>query len=149
MAVSPQMQARLDKIQNLVDQGYTVSRKWESIPVLKSSEGLSRNLINNGPAGFSWIGFFFPFAVCTQIREWSYFAVYGISCLLISFITSIIGGDLWWLEFIVDVAYGFFYPYLRFMAIKKDVKEIDRLPSILLGFTLFITINILAFTLIS
>ncbi len=148
MAVSPQMQARLDKIQNLVDQGYTVSRQWECIPVLKNSEGLSKNLINNGPAGFSWIGFLFPFVVCTQIREWSYFAVYGVSCLFISFITMIFGADLW-LELIVDIAYGFFYPYLRFMAIKKDVKEIDRLPSILLGSSLFIAINILAYIVIS
>ena len=78
MSISAQMQSRLDRIDALIKEGHTLEKKWGYYPDLKTSSGKSVNIFGplfrlSGPAGFSWIAFFFPWAVCAQIREWSYF----------------------------------------------------------------------------
>ena len=140
MSTSLQMQKRLEKIQGLIDEGYTLEKKF-GFPVLKTSEGKSKPLGGfNSPTGFSWIAFFFPFAVCTQIREWSYFYITAIILIVISLVSLILDplSDLYRGATVgIGVMYGFYYPYLRYLANKKGIKDIPILISILLG--LFLT----------
>jgi len=139
MTISPQMQKRLDKIQALVNEGYTLDKKY-GLPIFKTSEDKAKPVGGlKAPTGFSWIAFFFPFAVCTQIREWSYFYITGIFFLLLSFIHIIFGveasgpGSL-----ALGILYGYNYPYLRYISNKKGTEEIPVFISIILGLVLSI-----------
>ena len=72
------MKSRLDRIDALISEGYTLNKIWGFYPDLKTSAGKSVDIFGSlfrlaGPAGFSWVAFFFPWAVCVQIREWSFF----------------------------------------------------------------------------
>ena len=83
MAVSPQMQTKLDKIDALVKDGYTLSKSRGFIS-LKNSHAKDVNIFGgflsfSGPAGFSWIAFFFAPIVCAQIKEKSFF---NLLCVL-------------------------------------------------------------------
>ena len=135
--VSKQMLARLEIIDKLASQGYLVKKTWESIPGLVSSSGLDKSVLISSPAGFSWIAFFFPFAVCTQIKEWSYFYVVGSMYLAGSIFYKISGWDP---AFIIGLGigyqYGFYFPYLRWLAIQNDKPELDKGSSVLLGLVL-------------
>ena len=139
MSTSLQMQKRLDKIQGLIDEGYNLEKKF-GFPVLKTSEGKSKSVGGiNSPTGFSWIGFFFPFVVCTQIREWSYFYINGIILIVISLVSLKLNpsSDLYTGSQVgIGVMYGFYYPYLRYLANEKGIKEIPILISIFLGIIL-------------
>ena len=74
--ISPEMEKRLSAIRKLVKEGYTLDKTLNAFPELRNKSGRNIALGPLGnPAGFSGIAFFFPFAVCTQIREWSYFYV--------------------------------------------------------------------------
>jgi hypothetical protein len=140
MAISLQMQKRLDKIQALIDQGYTLEKSY-GFPVLKTSEGKAKPVGGfKAPTGFSWIAFFFPFAVCTQIREWSYFYITGIFFIAISIASAIfkIDTSTSGSAGILGVIYGFNYPYLRYLSSKKGTEEIPVLASIVLGVVLLI-----------
>ncbi|MFL0730063.1 MAG: DUF2628 domain-containing protein [Prochlorococcus sp.] len=140
MAISLQMQKRLDKIQALIDQGYTLEKSY-GFPVLKTSEGKAKPVGGfKAPTGFSWIAFFFPFAVCTQIREWNYFYVVGIFSIAISITTAIFNIDFTnaGTAAAIGVMYGFNYPYLRYLSNKKGTEEIPVLASIVLGIVLSI-----------
>ena len=90
-AISFQMQEKIGRIENLIQNGYTlVKTKYRFIDFKKSPEK-GVNIcggFKSSPAGFSWIAFFFPFAVCTQIKEWSYF--YNVGCFWI--IVAVIEG---------------------------------------------------------
>jgi hypothetical protein len=133
-SVSKEMLVRLEAIDKLASQGYQVKKIWDAIPALASSSGIDKTVLASSPAGFSWIAFFFPFAVCTQIREWSYFYVAGIAYLAGSVLYKITGWDP---TFIVSLAisyqYGFYFPYLRWHAIQNKTPEIDMAISIILG----------------
>jgi len=137
MTVSKQMLTRLEIIDKLASQGYLVKKTWESIPGLVSSSGLDKSVLTSSPAGFSWIAFFFPFAVCTQIKEWSYFYVVGSMYLAGSIFYKVSGWDP---AFIVGLGigyqYGFYFPYLRWLAIQNDKPELDKGSSVLLGLVL-------------
>ena len=72
------MKSRLDRIDALISEGYTLNKIWGFYPDLKTSAGKSVDIFGSlfrlaGPAGFSWVAFFFPWAVCVQIREWPFF----------------------------------------------------------------------------
>ena len=131
MAISRQMQARFDKIDSLVENGYSLQKMWGYYPNLVKPSRESVNIFGgffsfSGPAGFSWIAFFFPWAVCAQIREWSFFYFLGIfdlfsTILNLSFNTS-----------------SNMFPYLRYMASNKGITELPKAASIFLGFTLCI-----------
>jgi hypothetical protein len=136
--ISPEMQKRLLAIQKFLEEGYTLDRILNAFPELKNNSGRSvgPNSFRN-PAGFSWVAFFFPFAVCTQIREWSYFYVSGIICVLTSIISSVIKNDLSNVSNIaISLGYGIFFPYLRYIAVEKEVEEIPRGKSIIFGLLL-------------
>jgi len=125
MAISPPMHARLSAISNLVSEGYEVEKEWHSFPVLISRNGIKKPLtLFKNPAGFSWIGFFFPFAVCTQIKEWSYFyvssAIFFIASLVSAFVRfdfSNAAGTS------IAIMYGQYYPYLASWQTKRTCKK--------------------------
>lgn len=137
MTISPKMRPRLEAIDKLVHEGYKIKKVWDAFPVLESSSGVVRNVFSSSPAGFSWIAFFFPFAVCAQIKEWSYFYVTGFILLAGSFLYKITGWDPGYaLSIAIGVQYGFFYPYLRWQALRKGDRELGVGLSILVGILL-------------
>jgi hypothetical protein len=135
--VSEEMLVRLEAIDKLTSQGYQVKKIWEAIPGLVGASGIDKSVLVSSQAGFSWIAFFFPFAVCTQIKEWSYFYVAGAMYLAGSIFYKASGWDP---TFIISMAisyqYGFYFPYLRWLAIENKQAEIEKGSSILLGLLL-------------
>jgi len=136
--ISPEMNNRLSAIRKLVKEGYTLDKTLNAFPELRNNSGRSIGLnIFTNPAGFSWVAFFFPFAVCTQIREWSYFYATGILYVLVSIASSIIKVDLSsFASIAVSLSYGIYFPYLRYIAVQKEVEEIPRGKSIIYGILL-------------
>ena len=143
LTISPQMKPRLDLIEALISEGYTLNKIWGYYPDLKTPSGKSVNIFGSilplsGPAGFSWVAFFFPWAVCTQIREWSFF--------YLLFIFSLLGtiSDIFFetppsiINLLTCYSYGSMFPYLRYLATKRDVEEIPKTSSILIGFVLYL-----------
>lgn len=137
-SISVEMGKRLSVINQLIQEGYTLSKAHNALPVLTSPSGRNYNLsLFKNPAGFSWIGFFFPYAVCTQIREWSYFYVTGIIYILASIASSMIRDDISGLTgLVISLAYGVYLPYLRYIAVQKEVEEIPKGKSIIFGLLL-------------
>ena len=83
MTISPNMQIKIDRINALIAQGYTLKKSGINID-FRNSSGRPVSIFGffASPAGFSWIAFFFPFAVCAQIKEWSFFYVFPYLRLL-------------------------------------------------------------------
>lgn len=134
--VSKQMRVRLEAIDKTVSQGYKVKKIWDAIPGLVGSSGIDKSVFSS-PAGFSWIAFFFPFAVCAQIREWSYFYVAGSLYLAGSILYKASGWDpAAIIGLALSLQYGYYYPYLRWLAIQDEKAELSRGSSILLGLLL-------------
>ena len=138
------MKIKLDRIDALISEGYTLNKAWGYYPDLKTSSGKSVNIFGSlfrlsGPAGFSWIAFFFPWAVCVQIREWPFFYSLFIfslfnTILAIFFEASTSITSL--LSLLTCYWYACMFPYLRYIATKQDVEEISKTSSILIGFVL-------------
>lgn len=133
--VSDSMKRRLANIDQHLSHGYMLKKELGAFPIIIGSDGRRHNIsIFNNPAGFSWIAFFFQFAVCTQIREWSYFFVSSILLALVTIITLISGLNLSIASSMaICLMYGMYFPYLRHMALARNVREIPKGPSILLG----------------
>lgn len=136
--LSPEMLKRYLAIHNYLKEGYTLVKILNAFPVIRNNSGRSIGLnIRANPPGFSWIAFFFPFAVCTQIREWSYFYVMGIISVLGSIASSMAKVDLSSsVNLAVSLCYGIYFPYLRYIAVQKEVKEIPIGKSIIYGLLL-------------
>lgn len=135
--VSKEMLARLKAIDKLASQGYQVRKIWDAIPGLIGSSGIDKSVLVSSPAGFSWIAFFFPFAVCAQIKEWSYFYVAGSLFLAGSVFYRASGWDpTYVISLAIAYQYGFYFPYLRWLAIQNNKPELDKGSSILLGLLL-------------
>ena len=138
------MKIKLDRIDALISEGYTLNKTWGYYPDLKTSSGKSVNIFGSlfrlsGPAGFSWIAFFFPWAVCVQIREWPFFYSLFIfslfdTILAIFFEASTSIASL--LSLLTCYWYACMFPYLRYLAAKRNVNEISKISSILIGFAL-------------
>ena len=138
------MKIKLDRIDALISEGYTLNKAWGYYPDLKTSSGKSVNIFGSlfrlsGPAGFSWIAFFFPWAVCVQIREWPFFYSLFIfslfdTILAIFFEASTSIASL--LSLLTCYWYACMFPYLRYLAVKKNVDEVSKASSILIGFVL-------------
>ena len=138
------MKTRLDRIDALISEGYTLNKKWGFYPDLKTAAGKSVEIFGSlfrlaGPAGFSWVAFFFPWVVCTQIREWPFFyslfifSLFGTT-LAIFFESSTSITSL--LSLLPCYWYACMFPYLRYLAAKRNVNEISKTSSILIGFVL-------------
>jgi len=96
-------------------------------------------LFKKSPAGFSWIAFFFPAIVCTQIREWSYFYVAGTCWIIASLfqaMTSFDGNAA--VGFGLSIMYGYMFPYLRKLSIDLGTTDMPKGRSIVIGILLSI-----------
>lgn len=83
--------------------------------------------------------FFFPWVVCTQIREWPFFYSLFIfslfhTTLAIFFESSTSITSL--LSLLTCYWYACMFPCLRYLAVKQNVIEIRKTSSILIGFVL-------------
>lgn len=140
--LSKNMGAKINKIEKYISNGYML-RKSYWCPVFVSSDRHehSINLFSSNPAGFSWIGFFFAFAVYSQIREWSYFYVLGITDFTLSLLSILfkrnvtLAGD-----FGIAIMYGIYFPYFRYMALAQALPEIGKSRSIIQGILLSILV---------
>jgi hypothetical protein len=134
MGISPKMKARLESIDRLVLDGYRVKKIYNAWPELATLSGVPKNITISNPAGFSWIAFFFPFAVYAQIKEWSYFYVAGFVSLGGSVLNKIVGWDpSMLLGLALGLQYGIFFPYLRWIALQENRTELAVGPSIAVG----------------
>ena len=146
MTLSPQMKVKMEKIDFLVEKGYFLKTQFVSLninlisPQGKSINTYSRRYGDDPLAGFSWIAFFFPFALATQIRHWSYFWFVGIIAFLLDIFVAI--------PFDIDINtglgvgigifYGYTFPYQRWLFLKSNKKEIGVFKSIFIGLLLTI-----------
>lgn len=142
--ISPSMGSRLDRIDRFLNHGYSLEKSYFA-PVFISNDGrkLAINIFSNNPAGFSWMGFFFGFAVFTQIREWSYFYVIAAADVVASVLSVALNRDITFgVSLAISVMYGMYFPYLRHVALNQGVHEIGKLRSIIQG----ILLSVLAVT---
>ena len=145
MALSPQMKLKMEKIDSLIDKGYGLKTQLgTSIPNLISPQGKSINIFSrrygDDPlAGFSWIAFFFPFALATQIRHWSFFWFFGIIVFLLDIFVAIpFNIENNGLGIVISMFYGYTFPYQRWLFLKSNKKEIGVFKSIIIGLLLSI-----------
>jgi hypothetical protein len=141
MTVSAPMQARLDKIEaHLNEHNLSVEKRYGFFPVLKSNSNESFKPLATGGAsgsGFSWIAFFWPFAVLTQIREFSFFGYVAIINIITAWINVLTGTDVTTAAGIsIGVVYAYWFPYLRYLALKEEKEEMSVITSIILGLLL-------------
>ena len=141
LSISPKMQEKLEKIERLMQDGYTLTKKKGFID-FRNSSGKPVQVyapFNSSPAGFSWIGFFFPFAVCTQIKEWSYFYIAGCWFCILALLHGITGYDFNTAgTFGLSLMYGYMFPYLRKIAKDKGIADQPKGQSIFIGILLSI-----------
>ena len=147
------MQSKLDKIDALIEKGYSVKTKEKNfIPILISPEGKFVNTFfkskygDDSLPGFSWIAFFFPFVFAAKIRHWQYFWALGLIVFILSIIESIFNIDTSYASSIgISMVYGFGYPLQRWLFVKSNKEEIGTFISVLLGFLLSFVAGIPAF----
>ena len=149
MAISTQMQERLNKIEFLIKKGYTLKTElYNLIPKLTSPNGEIVNTYKGSYKdellpNFSWIAFFFPFAVAAQIRNWNYFWLIGIFGFLIEILSLITKLDsLSFAELGIALLYGYWFPYQRWFFKKSNKEELGKIQSILVGIGLSIVESI-------
>tara|TARA_B100000579_G_C22494761_1_gene694107 strand:+ start:152 stop:640 length:489 start_codon:yes stop_codon:yes gene_type:complete len=152
MTLSEQMRMRIEKIDSLIDKGYSLkifNLQGLKFPKLISPKGKIVSVIrgkygDDQLAGFSWIAFLFPFAVATQIRHWSYFWMLGILRFVLDFIIAIPFNLDSTISITVVIAffYAYYFPYQRWLFSKSNKKEIGVAKSIFLGLLLSIIANL-------
>ena len=139
--ISVKMQQRIDRIEAVIREGCSLEIVWGIFPRLVSSSGSVKTIsvVNtrgsfSGPAGFSWVGLFFPMVVFTQIKRWSYFLYLSLLTFAVSLAEAYLG---WHLSFAVNLGFGLVcgcsYPYLRYVSLKDGVACFPLVASILLG----------------
>ena len=140
MAISLQMQEKLNKIEKLIQSGYTLKKTNFGFVDFRNSSDKPVSIGGlKSPAGFSWIAFFFPFAVCSQIKEWSYFYINGCLFVILSIIHGATGNDLSSYGGIgLGVTYGYMFPYLRKIAKDDGTVDEPRVKFIIIGIFLSI-----------
>ena len=135
------MQKRLDRIDSLITEGYTLKRNgWFDIQFHNSS-GMRVNTLQpwKSPGGFSWIAFWFPAVVCCQIREWSYFYWLAIITSLSVVFASIFNNDSTNTGgFLLSLLYACLFPYMRYLAIEGKKQEFSVLTSFFMSIGLTI-----------
>ncbi len=156
MVLSTQMQTRVNKIESLVEKGYTLKTEFYDLtPNLTSPNGEPVNIYQSSYKddllpNFSWIAFFFPFAVAAQIRHWNYFWLVGIFGFLIELLSLITKLDtLSYAEFGIAFLFGYWFPYQRWFFKKSNKKELGKIQSIFVGIGLTIVASIPSLILIA
>lgn len=157
MSISPRMQKRLEKIENLVEQGYELKKtKVKDHPLLKcfnlkienelpfvslkDPDKRDVNLYTQKPAGFSWVSFFFYPYLLVRIRDYSYFYWYAVVATIVGVVELRLNTDTPFnlINIIIGIMFGYQYPYLRYIAKSKDVRERGWTSSICLALILTI-----------
>ena len=139
--VSPQMMVRLRRIHALVKQGYKVEKQFGIFPFLRSPTGqtIQPSLWKKGYIRGSWIGFFFPYVICYQIRDYSYFWYTGSLYVVASFLFLATKVDISIAMGITfSIQYALYIPYLRYIASRAGVRPRSLRKSIPLGLLLSI-----------
>ena len=140
------MQGKLEKIESLIQDGYTLKKKEYGVIDFRNSSGKPVNIsggFKSSPAGFSWIGFFFPFAVCAQIKEWSYFYICGCFFSILALLHGVTGYNTDTAGGIaISITYGYMFPYLRKIAKDNGIADQPKGQSILVGILLSIACSI-------
>ena len=143
MAISTGMQERVEKIEKLIQEGYSLEKTDYGFPEFKSSSGKVVNIFASSPAGFSWVAFFFPFAVCTQIKEWTYFYIAAAIFAFASIIHGFLGFDATFTASLsIGILYGYTFPYLRKIAKDSGIEDQSKVKSIAIGLLLSIVASI-------
>ncbi len=135
------MQAKIGKINKLINEGYSLSKTKYGFVDLKNSSGRSISIfgIFRSPAGFSWIAFLFPFAVCSQIKEWSYFYYVGVVFAIASLVEGVTGFEASnSVGIAIGIQYAYMFPYLRKIASDSGVVDNSVGKSIAIGVLLTI-----------
>ena len=151
MAISRRMNSRLEKIDKLIARGYKLEKtkildRWEiPFPILTNSEGKVINTFLGGPAGFSWIAFFFCHAVYFQAKEYSYYLLaafwwYSLANLAVGLpaivppeyvgIMSLFVGGL---ALLFSIFWASNFPYIRYLQKSRNIKDNNLFLSIILG----------------
>ena len=152
MSISKRMNSRLDKIDALVEKGYILNSSFRGFYHKLRDE--KNNTVNtfkrrskgNSLPGFSWISFFFGPFVAVQIKHWSYFWFFGITCFICNLvdlpiikITNIYFGFFSFVfSILFPVIYAINFPYQRWLFSKTNRKEIAIWKSVLIGFLLIL-----------
>ena len=147
MTVSAPMQARLDRLEkHLQDHELRVEKRYGIVPILCNRSSNSTKPLPTGGAtgtGFSWIAFFWPFAVLTQIREFSYFSFVAIFSIITAWIHILTGVDVAvGADIGLSIMFAYWFPYLRHLAIQEEKEEIPVPMSIILGLLLVVAASI-------
>lgn len=146
------MKDRLDKIEALIAQGYELKKKKlkdnpffkffnfeiqheEPFISLKNSSGRSVTIYGKSQAGFSWIAFFFAPYLMVRIREYSYFYWYAFVTILVSYLEVKTNSNApsTLLQIAIGIIFAYQYPYLRYIARSRNIKERGWKASICLG----------------
>ena len=136
------MQAKIGKINKLIDEGYSLTKSKYGFVDLRNSSGRSVSVYGlfSSPAGFSWIAFLFPFAVCSQIKEWTYFYYIGVVSAIASLVQGITGFEASnAVGIAIGVQYAYMFPYLRKIASDSGVVDNSVGKSITYGVVFSIT----------
>ena len=137
------MKTRLDRIDALIREGYTLNKSWGFYPDLKTSPGKSVDIFGSlfrlaGPAGFSWVAFSSPGLSAHKSGSGHFLFIILFSLfdtiLAIFFVPSTSITSL--LSLLTFYWYACMLPYLRYLAAKQNVNEISKTSSILIGFAL-------------
>ncbi len=149
MPLSTQMQTRVNKIESLVEKGYLLKQEFYDLTSnLTSPNGEAVNIYQGRYKDdllpdFSWIAFFFPFAVAAQIRHWNYFwliGIFGFFIEVLSLITKL--NTLSYVELVIAILYGYWFPYQRWFFKKSNKEELGKIQSIFVGIGLTIIASI-------
>ena len=153
MSISPKMNTRLEKIDNLIKRGYKLERTKildmleVPLPVLTNNEGKKVNLFCVGPAGFSWNAFFFFPVLYFQIKEYSFYLLVAFIWFSLGNLTKgLIGAGLMTdvtrylitlLPIVIAIMYASYFPYIRYLQRSKGVKDNNLFLSIVLGLIVY------------
>ena len=155
MALSTQMQTRINNIELLIEKGYTLKTEFYNlVPKLTSPNGKAVNIYQGRYEddllpNFSWIAFWFPPLFAAQIRHWNYFWFVGIFTFFIdvlSLITKI--ESLSYAGLVTAILYAYWFPYQRWFFMKSNKEEFGIFQSILVGIGLIIVASIPSYILI-
>ena len=156
MALSTEMQARINKIEALVEKGYLLKKEFYDLsPNLTSPNGETVNIYQGRYKddllpNFSWIAFFFPFAVAAQIRHWNYFWLIGIFGFFIDVLSIITKLDtISYVGLGIAILYGYWFPYQRWFFKKSNKHELGKIESIFVGIGLTIVASIPSYILLA
>ena len=156
MALSTQMQTRINNIEILTEKGYKLKTEFYNlVPNLTSPNGKAVNIYQGRYEddllpNFSWIAFFFPFAVAAQIRHWNYFwlvGIFGFCIDILSLITKI--ESLTYANLGIAFLIGYWFPYQRWFFRKSSKEELGKIQSIFVGIGLTFVASIPSIILIS